>query len=160
MGASFCRKRGRSFGLAFPSIHRRYLDQFSKVFPDLAPHPASGAFVVRFPFIDNFLIDALVCFRPHRMSNLPRRCHRPFFLHLSLPSLLLLVVCLFLSRVLLFYKLCGNRRFRILEFPFITSCRAGGTAASKMFSFFEICFRSGYGPDCFQPFPIVDIFPV
>jgi len=123
----------------------------------MVSHPASRAFVVRFPFIDNLLIDALVCFRPHGMSNLPCRCHRPFFLHLPFPSLFLLIVRLFLSRVLLFYTLCGNRRLRILKLPFFASCRAGGTAPSKIFSFFEIFFRSHYGPDCFQPLPIIDI---
>jgi len=112
-------------------------------------YSASHAFVVRFPFIDNLRINALVCFRPHRMSNLPLRSHRPFLLHLSLPSLFLLVVCLFLSRILPLYTLCGDRWLRILELSFLASCRAGGTASSKIFSFPEIFFRSGYGPDCF-----------
>jgi len=62
LGASFRRECGWSFGLRLPSIHRRYLYRFSTVFPKMVPHPASRAFIVRFPFIDNLLIDALVCF--------------------------------------------------------------------------------------------------
>jgi len=123
-------------------------------------HSASRTSPVRFLFIDNLFINALVSFRPHLVSNLPRRCHRPFFLHLSFPSLFLLVVRLFLSRVLPFYTLCGNHRLQICELSFLTSCRTGGTASSKIFSFLEIFFRSGHSPDCFQPFPIVDIFSI
>jgi len=84
----------------------------------MVPHPTSRAFVVRFLFIANLLIDALVCFRPHRMSNLPRRCHRPFFLHLCFPNLFLLLIRLCLSSVQLCYTLCGNRLFASSNFLF------------------------------------------
>ena len=80
---------------------------FSTVLPSVVFHPASRSFHVRFPFIDNFLIDPLVGFCLRFVSNLPRRCHRPFFLHLSFPRLFLLIVRLFLSGVLLFYTLGG-----------------------------------------------------
>jgi len=121
-------------------------------------HSTSRAFVVRYPFIDNFLIDALVGFCPHLVSKLPSRCDRPFLLHLSLPSLLLLVVRLFFSRVLPFYTLCGDGWLRILKLSFFTSCRAGGSASRQLFSFLEIFFRSGYGRECLQQLRIVDIF--
>ena len=123
-------------------------------------HSASRAFDVRFPLIDKLQIDVLVCFRPPRMSNLPLWCHRPFFLHPSFPSLLPLVGRLFCSRLLFLYTFYADRRLRILELSFLASCCAGGTPSSKIFSFREIVFRSGYGPDCFQPFPIVDIFSI
>ena len=70
------------------------------------------------------LIDTLVGLCPYLLFNLARRCHRTCVLHLSFPSLFLLVVCLFVSRVLLIYTLCGYRLLRILELAFLALCRA------------------------------------
>ena len=160
LGASFWRECGVSFWLRLPSIYGRHLYRFSPVFPSVVSHSASRAFVVGVPFIDDLLIDALVGLCPYLVFNLPRRCHRPFFLHLSFSSLFLLIIHLFLCRVLLFYTLCESRWLGILKLSYLTSCCARGTAPPKILSFFEIFFCSGYGPDCFQPFPIVDIFSV
>ena len=146
------------FGLCLSSIHRRYLYRFSTVFPNVVPHPASCTFVGRFPFINNLQIYALMWFRQHGTSNLPRRCQRPFFLYPSFPCLFLLVGGLFRTHPLFLYTSCGDRQLRILEFQFFASYGAGGTAPLKIFSFFQGLFGSGYSPDCFQPFPIVDIF--
>ena len=118
LGASLWCQCGLSFGLRWPSIYSRYLYRLPTVFPSVVFHSALCAFLVGFSFIDNFLIDALVCFCPHRVFNLPCRCHRPFLFHLSFPSLLLLIVHLLLSCVLFLYPLCSDCRLRILEFPF------------------------------------------
>ena len=160
LGPSFRCECGLSSGLRLPSVYGRPLYRLSTVFPGVAFHSAPGAFVVRFPFIDNLLIDALVGLCPHLVFNFPRRCYRPFFLHLSFPSLSLLLIPFFNSGVFFFYTLCGYRWLPILELSFLASCRAGGTAPSKILPFFEIFFCSSYSPDCFQPFPIVDIFSV
>jgi len=149
LGSSFWREWGLSFGLRLPSIYSRHLYWFLTVFPRVLFHSALRALVVRFPFIANLLIDTLVSFCQYLVSKLPPRCHRPFFLYLSFPSLFLLVVCLFPSRVLVFYTLCGYRWLRILELSFLASCCTAGTAPSKTLSFFTIFFRSGDGPDCF-----------
>ena len=149
-----------SFGLPLPSVYSGHLYRLSTLFPGVVFYSAPCAFVVRFPFIDNVLIDALVDFCPHLVFDFPRRCHRPVLFHLSLPSFFLLVVRHFLSRVLHFDTLCGDCWLRILELSFLALCRAGGTTSLKIFSFLEILFRSGYGPDCFQPFPIVNIFSI
>ena len=66
----------------------------------------------------SLLIDALVCFRPHRMSSLPLRFHPSFFLHLSFPRLFLLIGRLFCSRVLVLYTFWGDCPLLILEFLF------------------------------------------
>ena len=124
----------------------------------MVSHSAWRAFVVGFRLIDNLLIDALVGFCRHLEFDLPRWCHQPFLFHLSLPRLALLVVRLILRCVLPFYTPWGDRWLRILELSFLALCRPRGTASSKIFCFLEMFFRSGYGPDCFQPFPIVDIF--
>ena len=160
LGGSLWCECGVSFGLQLPSVYSRHLYRLSTVFPAVISHSAPCAFVVRFPFIDNFLIDAVVGLCPHLVFDLPRLCHRPFLFHLSLPSLFLLVVRLFLSRLLPFYTLCGDCWHRILELSFLASSRAGGTASSKIFSFLEILFSSGYGPHCFQPFPRVEVLSI
>jgi len=123
-------------------------------------HCASCAFVVRLYFVANLLIDVLVGLSAHPVFNLPPRCHLPFFLQLPFRRLLLLIVSLFFSRLLLFNTLCGDFPLRILKFPFLTPGRAGGIAPLKIFFVLEIFFPSGYGPDCFQPFPIVDILSI
>jgi len=128
LGASLSCECGLSLGLQLASIYSRYLYRLSTVFPSVVFHSASRAFVVSFQFIENLLIDALVGLCPHRVFNLPRWYHRPLFLHPSWPSLLFRVVRLFLCRVVIFDTLCGNSWFRILAFPFVPSCRPGGTA--------------------------------
>jgi len=75
LGAWLWCKWGLSFGLRLPSIYRPYLYWLSTVFPNVVFHSAPCALVVPFWFIDNLLIDGVVGFCPHRVFNLPRRCH-------------------------------------------------------------------------------------
>ena len=147
---------GLSLGLCSQSVYGRFLYRFSTVFPSVVFHSASLTFVVRFLFIDNLVIHPLVGFCPHRLFNLPHPCYRPFLFHLSFPCLFCLILALFLSRLLLFYTLCGDRRLPILEFSFLAPGPAGGTAPSQTLSFHVVLFCGGERPNCFQAFTIVD----
>ena len=146
MGASQWCECPPLFALCTPSIYSRYLHRLSTVFPSVVFHSASRAFVVGFSFIDNLLMVALVGFCPLCVSKLPLPCHPPFLFHLSLLCLPLRIGRLFLSRVLLFYTLCGDRWLRILNLQFFTPCRTGVPGSSKTFSFSKVFFRSGDGP--------------
>jgi len=132
-GALFWPEWGPSFGLRWLSINSQYFYRFSKVFPRVVLDSASRAFVVRFPFIDNLLIDALVGICAHPVFNLPQRCHGTFLLHHSFPCLLFLVVRVFLSRVLILYTLRGDRWHRIREFPFFAPAVSEEPPARRSF---------------------------
>ena len=95
-----------------------------------------------FSLINDFLIDGFMSFCPHLVSNLPVRCHSPFLLHLSLPSLFCLVFPHFFSRVLLFYSLCDYRYFKSSNILFSTLLALDGPPPRTFFRCLKSSFAS------------------
>ena len=83
-----------------------------------------------------------------------------FLFYPPFPSLPPLIVRLFFSWVLHFYSLCHYWWPWVLTPSLFAPCPMRETVTSKTFSFLEVLFRSGYDPDCFQPFRIINVFSV